>query len=148
MHRFFPALSSMTGAKVTEMPVSHHARQYGESKYGMNRIFKVFSDIVAINMIIRFSSAPLKGFVLVSLPFWGLMMFFFILAMLAALLDWSTGKSLFFTIAGTLSMVGGVQLLALGVLGELVVWTSDLSHTRLAEVTSQCRFLNKNRENT
>ena len=146
MHRFFPALASMTGARITEMPVTHHARQFGESKYGMNRIFKVFSDIFAINLIIRFSSAPLKGFVLASLPFWGLMILFFTLASVSVLLEWTAGKPFFFTIAGTLSMVGGVQLVTLGILGELVVWTSDLSHTRLAEVTSHRRFLNKKNE--
>ena len=69
MHRFFPALASMTGAHVAEIPVRHHARQFGQSKYGFNRIFKVFSDIFAINLIIRFSAAPLKGFVLCGLPF-------------------------------------------------------------------------------
>lgn len=146
MHRFFPALASMTGARVTEMPVSHHARQFGESKYGFNRIFKVFSDIFAINLIIRFSTAPLKGFVLTSFPFWVLMAFFIVQACSSALFNWQEGKTLFFTIAATLSLLGGAQMVALGILGELVIWTSDLSHTRLAEVTSQSRVLNGKKE--
>ena len=45
MHRFLPALASMTGARVAELPVKHHSRQHGVSKYGLDRIFKVFSDI-------------------------------------------------------------------------------------------------------
>ncbi|HDH53449.1 MAG TPA: glycosyltransferase, partial [Nitrospirae bacterium] len=51
MHRFFPALASMTGASVTEIPVNHHPRKYGASKYGFDRIFKVFSDILAMSLI-------------------------------------------------------------------------------------------------
>ena len=71
MHRFFPALASMTGARVTEIPVNHYPRKYGESKYGFERIFKVVSDIFSMNLIIRFSSKPLKGFVLCSITYNG-----------------------------------------------------------------------------
>ena len=69
MHRFFPALASMTGARITEIPVNHYERKYGVSKYGFERILKVFSDIFAMNLIIRFSSTPLKGFAFSSIPF-------------------------------------------------------------------------------
>ena len=131
MHRFLPALASMTGARVTEEPVKHHPRKYGVSKYGFERILKVFSDIFAMNLIIRFSSTPLKGFVLSSIPFFLMTMFFGILAVLSWNFQWTSGKTLFFFIAMALSGMAVVHLLTLGVLGELVVGTSDLSHTRL-----------------
>jgi hypothetical protein len=131
MHRFLPALASMTGARVTEEPVKHHPRKYGVSKYGFERILKVFSDIFAMNLIIRFSSTPLKGFVLSSIPFFLMTMFFGILAVLAWNFQWTSGKTLFFFIAMALSGMAVVHLITLGVLGELVVGTSDLSHTRL-----------------
>ncbi|MFC1881521.1 glycosyltransferase family 2 protein [Thermodesulfobacteriota bacterium] len=131
MHRFLPALASMTGARVTEEPVKHHPRKYGVSKYGFERILKVVSDIFAMNLIIRFSSTPLKGFVLSSIPFFLMTMFFGILAVLAWNFQWTSGKSLFFFIAMALSGMAVVHLITLGVLGELVVGTSDLSHTRL-----------------
>ena len=76
MHRFFPALASMTGAKITEVSVKHNERRYGVSKYGFNRILKVLSDIFAMNLIIRFSSMPLKGFAITSLPFLLMTLFF------------------------------------------------------------------------
>ena len=130
MHRFLPALASMTGARVAEVPVKHHPRKYGVSKYGFDRILKVFSDIFAMNLIIRFSSIPLKGFAVCSLPFLLLTILFGILTILAWNYQWTSGKALFFFIATALSGMSVLHLIALGVLGELVVGTSDLSHTR------------------
>ena len=131
MHRFLPALASMTGARITEVPVNHNARKYGVSKYGFERILKVFSDIFAMNLIIRFSSTPLKGFAFSSIPFFLMTSFFGVLAFLAWNFQWTSGKTLFFFIAMALSGMAVVHLITLGILGELVVGTSDLSHTRL-----------------
>ena len=135
MHRFFPALASMTGARITEIPVRHHNRKFGVSKYGFERILKVFSDIFALNLIIRFSSYPLKGFVLSAVPFVILMVFFGLLGALAIALNWTAGKAFFFLMAAALCGVAVVQLVILGVLGELVINTSDLTHARLPEIT-------------
>ena len=96
-------MASMTGAQVAEMPVRHHARQFGASKYGFNRIFKVFSDIFAINLIIRFSSAPLKGFVLCGLPFALLAAALGSLALAALGFGWTEGKAMFFSVGSALS---------------------------------------------
>lgn len=137
MHRFFPVMASMTGAMVAEMPVKHHARRYGTSKYGFNRIFKVFSDIFSIILIVKFSGKPLLGFSLSSLPFLLLGLFFTLLSVLAMVFDWTQGKALIFTFSAGLSFMGMVHLLALGVISEMVVATSDLSHTLLPQIT--CR---------
>ncbi len=137
MHRFFPALASLTGARVSEIPVQHHARQFGESKYGFNRIFKVFSDIFAINLIIRFSSTPLKGFFLCCLPFALIGLGMGGLALMAWLFDWTVGKAFFFSVGSVMSFFGMVLMLSLGIIGELAVMLSDLSHTRLIASTSQ-----------
>jgi glycosyltransferase involved in cell wall biosynthesis len=137
MHRFFPALASMTGARVAEIPVNHHPRRYGVSKYGFSRIFKVFSDIFSMNLIIRFSSMPLKGFALCALPCLGLMTFFAVLSLLAALLDWTPGKASLFMIVSALSGMISAHLLVLGMLGEMIVGMSDLSHTDMPEITKR-----------
>lgn len=137
MHRFFPALASMTGARVAEIPVNHYPRKYGVSKYGFERILKVFSDIFSINLIIRFSSIPLLGFTLFSIPFLLLTIFFGGLAVLAEIYQWTSGKSLFFFFAAALNFMAVVHLIALGIIGELIVATSDLSHTRMPEVTKR-----------
>lgn len=146
MHRFFPALASMTGASVTEIPVNHHPRKYGASKYGFDRIFKVFSDILAMSLIIRFSSTPLNGFVFCAIPFLFLTFCFGLLGSLAVLLDFTEGKDTIFFIATALSGMGAIHLIALGVIGELVVSTSDLTHTQLPETTKKSININDDRE--
>src|SRR3954464_6818331 len=67
-HRFIPALSASVGARITEMPVRHHARKYGESKYGISRTVKVLVDLLTLKMITTFRSRPLVGFGMAALP--------------------------------------------------------------------------------
>ena len=143
MHRFFPALASMTGARVTEIPVRHHPRRYGVSKYGLNRTLKVFSDIFAINLIIRFSSNPLMGFAICAIPFLILALFFGGLGFWATAYGWTSGKALFFTVSSALNGMAVVHLVTLGVIGELVVTNSDLSHAELPEVGKRKIFWNE-----
>ena len=137
MHRFFPVLVSMTGARVAEIPVNHRARKFGKSKYGLNRIFKVFSDIFSIILLVKFSSAPLLGFSLCAVPFGVLGLFFAILSALSWTLDWTEGKALFFIFTAGLSFMGMIHLVALGIVSEMVVGTSDLSHTQLSQITKR-----------
>jgi glycosyltransferase involved in cell wall biosynthesis len=67
-HRFIPALSASVGARITEMPVRHHARRFGESKYGISRTVKVLIDLFTLKMITTFRSRPLVGFALAAVP--------------------------------------------------------------------------------
>jgi glycosyltransferase involved in cell wall biosynthesis len=67
-HRFIPALSASAGARITEMPVRHHARRFGESKYGISRTLKVLVDLITLKMITTFRSRPLLGFGMAALP--------------------------------------------------------------------------------
>ena len=137
MHRFFPALASMTGARVTEIPVNHYPRQFGVSKYGFDRILKVFSDIFAMNLIIRFSAMPLKGFSLCSIPFMLLFLFFGSVSILAEFFQWTAGKGLFFLFVTVLFGIAVVHFIVMGIIGELIVGVSDLSHTQMAEITKK-----------
>jgi glycosyltransferase involved in cell wall biosynthesis len=134
MHRFFPALASMTGARVMELPINHRPRRFGKSKYGFSRIFKVFSDIFSMNLIIRFSSTPLVGFSLCAIPFAVLTVFFGALAFVAAILGWTEGKPSFFILLATLNLVAVLLLEMMGILGELVVSNSDLTHAYLPDI--------------
>ena len=67
-HRFIPALSASAGARITEMPVRHHARRFGESKYGISRTVKVLADLFTLKMITTFRSRPLLGFGAAAVP--------------------------------------------------------------------------------
>jgi glycosyltransferase involved in cell wall biosynthesis len=69
MHRFLPALCSISGARICEIPVRHHPRLLGSSKYGLNRIFKVLADLVVVKMIITFADRPMHYFGLLSVFF-------------------------------------------------------------------------------
>jgi glycosyltransferase involved in cell wall biosynthesis len=63
LHRFIPAVAAATaGARITEMPVRHHARRFGQSKYGLSRIAKVMADLLVIVMIRSFRGRPLHLF--------------------------------------------------------------------------------------
>jgi glycosyltransferase involved in cell wall biosynthesis len=63
MHRFIPAVAAATaGARITEIPVRHHARKFGRSKYGLSRIAKVLADLLTIMMIRSFRERPLAMF--------------------------------------------------------------------------------------
>lgn len=76
MHRFIPALASGAGARVTELPVKHHPRLYGTSKYGISRILKVLTDLMVVRMIARFAAHPGRYFGVASLPLWAASLFF------------------------------------------------------------------------
>lgn len=70
MHRFIPALLSLSGAKVAQVKVKHHARQFGESKYGLSRIYKVLIDLLMIKTILSLMKHPARWFAtLASVPF-------------------------------------------------------------------------------
>jgi glycosyltransferase involved in cell wall biosynthesis len=62
MHRFIPALASLMGARICEVPVTHHARPFGKSKYGFNRVFKVLLDLITVKFLADFSTKPLYAF--------------------------------------------------------------------------------------
>jgi glycosyltransferase involved in cell wall biosynthesis len=63
MHRFIPAVAAATaGARITEIPVRHHARRYGTSKYGLSRVTKVMADLLVVKMIHSFRHRPLMMF--------------------------------------------------------------------------------------
>lgn len=62
MHRFIPIYAAWQGAKVTEIPVRHHSRKFGKSKYGLERIFKVILDILVVKFLSRYLTKPIYVF--------------------------------------------------------------------------------------
>ncbi len=62
MHRFIPVYASWAGARVAEIPVRHHARRRGASKYGLSRTFKVVLDLVTLKMLGHYSTKPMYFF--------------------------------------------------------------------------------------
>lgn len=68
MHRFIAALAAGVGARVAEIPVRHHARRFGKSKYGLGRIFRVVADLIVIKMLIQFAAHPMRWFAILAFP--------------------------------------------------------------------------------
>jgi glycosyltransferase involved in cell wall biosynthesis len=62
MHRFLPALADLMGARIAEVPVTHHARQFGKSKYGLKRTAKVILDLITVKFLAEFATKPLYMF--------------------------------------------------------------------------------------
>jgi len=62
MHRFIPVHASWIGARITEIPVRHHARQFGKSKYGIVRTFKVLLDLITVKFFGSYSTKPIYIF--------------------------------------------------------------------------------------
>jgi glycosyltransferase involved in cell wall biosynthesis len=124
MHRFIPALSTLAGARIAEITVTHHARQFGKSKYSLGRIWKVALDIVTVKMLTSFASRPARWFGLLSLP-WTLLGGV-TLALGGALYAYDFLKewTVMSTIAFLLLFLGN-NLLAMGLMGELLVKTGD-----------------------
>lgn len=69
MHRFIPALASWVGAEVAEVVVNHRARQFGASKYGISRTFRVILDLMTVKFLLRYSAHPIQMFGKIGLFF-------------------------------------------------------------------------------
>jgi glycosyltransferase involved in cell wall biosynthesis len=121
-HRFIPALSASVGARITEMPVRHHARKFGESKYGISRTIKVLVDLFTLKMITTFRSRPLLGFGLAALPLVaGAVLFAAMWVVAATQFSPSKATALVFPGAALLIAAAAFYLLMLGLVAEVAV---------------------------
>ncbi len=120
MHRFIAALAVEAGARLVEVPVLHHPRTRGQSKYGIDRVFRVLLDLLWVKFSMRFLHRPLHAFGAVGFVFMGVGgIALTYLAVLKLGFDQNIGGRPLL-ILGVLLTLLGVQLLAAGVLGELL----------------------------
>jgi glycosyltransferase involved in cell wall biosynthesis len=121
-HRFIPALSASAGARITEMPVRHHARRFGESKYGISRTLKVLVDLITLKMITTFRSRPLLGFTMAAVPAMIISLVFAAL-WLVSLTQFGPEKAaaLVFPGAGLLALGVALYLFMLGLVAEVAL---------------------------
>lgn len=123
MHRFLPALSKPLGAKVIEIPVKHHPRIYGKSKYGISRTFKVILDLILVKFLLDYRTKPLRvfggtGFFLSIFGF--LIMLY--LSCQKLCFDKPIGDRPLLTL-GMLLFITGIQLISTGIIAELITRT-------------------------
>ena len=130
MHRFIPALTKVVGTSVGEVPVQHHGRQFGKSKYGIGRIWRVALDIIVVKMITDFSSQPFRWFGLLSIP--GFVLGFGLLFLAFGMFSETRAEIILVpSILSFLSMFVSGHLLTMGIVGELSVKTSDFIRKKL-----------------
>ena len=136
-HRFIPALSASWGARIAELPVRHHARRFGTSKYGISRTMKVLADMVALKMITTFRQRPLLGFGVAALPA-SLLGVAFALAWVVALTQYGPAKadSFVFPTAALLWFCAALFLAMLGLVAEVAV-RHESTEARLGPVARE-----------
>jgi glycosyltransferase involved in cell wall biosynthesis len=134
MHRFIPAMASVAGPRIAELQVRHHARQFGKSKYGLSRIYKVLLDLLVIKTVTAFAARPAVWFAMLSLPF--------LLLGVAALAfaAWFASKHAGhfpMPLAGTgvILVTSAVIMVFAGAVGELVFKTGTVRDQAYARLT-------------
>ncbi len=123
LHRFIPALASQVGGTVTEVAVNHHARQYGSSKYGIGRTIRVVLDLITVWFLGTYATRPIHVFGTMGLASaaMGLLIGFY-LTFLKIFFDQDIGGRPLLLL-GVLLVVIGVQLITMGLIGEMVIRT-------------------------
>lgn len=122
MHRFIPVLAKQEGARIKEMDVQHHPRQYGYTKYGLNRTFKVLSDLLLVMFFQKYLNKPMQLFGLAGIVVFGIgvLLNLYLLGLKIAGTDlW--GKPLL--ILAMMCTIGGIQLVTIGILVEVLMRT-------------------------
>ncbi len=123
MHRYVPAIAARFGVTVAEVPVSYRSRKFGNSKYGPGRILKVILDLMTVKFLMSYTTQPIQIFGL-----WGL------ISLLAGFLIGvylTVAKFLYhidladrpLLLLAVLLVMIGIQLISLGLLGEMVART-------------------------
>ena len=122
LHRFISVLASLEGARITQIPVKHHARQHGQSKYGLGRTFKVVSDLLLMVFLKKYLRKPMHLFAQAGLGLFavGALINLYLLGLKLVGQDiW--GKPLL--ILGALLVLAGIQLITVGIIVEVLMRT-------------------------
>ncbi|HEY3249543.1 MAG TPA: glycosyltransferase, partial [Ignavibacteria bacterium] len=124
MHRYIPAIAHLSGYKVTEIPVVHHERKYGKTKFGISRFVNGIFDLITVVFTTQYMKRPLHLF-----GFMGLVSFMagFLILLYLTIMKFVesipiSGRPLFFI--GILLAIVGLQFFSIGLIGEMITKTS------------------------
>ena len=124
MHRYIPLyINNYPNSKITEVPIEHHRRLYGESKYGVSRVIKVFLDLILVEFLFKYSQKPIYIF-----GFFGILSFLFsiIFFILTLYFKFFGGKSFIETplpLLVVLFFIVGFQSILMGLISEMLTRT-------------------------
>jgi glycosyltransferase involved in cell wall biosynthesis len=133
-HRFLPAMSAGSGARVTERVVNHRPRRYGKSKYGLGRALRVLLDLLSIKMIAQFSHRPLHYFGLISIHFAA----FTLVLLCLTTINYRTGSLMpqweqYVAFTSILFFLPAVYFVLLGLLAELAITASGMHRRKVLD---------------
>lgn len=121
LHRYIPILADAEGYRVTEIPVNHHAREFGVSKYGWKRLYKGFLDLLSVIVLTRYAQRPAHFFggigLIVGASGFGILLYLSIAKLFFGIPI--AARPLFFL--GILNMLLSAQLVSMGIIGELII---------------------------
>ena len=123
LHRYIPAIASMVGAKVTELPVRDHPRIHGQSKYGLSRTLRVVLDLMVVRFLLRYRDRPMQFFGRVGLATSGLGFLLDIAFLVSWLIADNAASIAWLAVCGVLLNVSGVQIICMGLLADLLMRT-------------------------
>ena len=121
MHRFIPAIAAEVGAKIIEIPVKHHPRITGKSKYGIDRTLRVILDLIWIQFSRRYMHRPIHAFGGIGLTMLSAGLLIFLWLFFEKILFGNEIGTRPLLTLGLLLTLLGTQLLAVGLLGELLI---------------------------
>lgn len=122
LHRFIPVLAKLQGANITQVDVKHHARRFGKSKYGLNRTFKVLSDLITMVFFRKYIQKPMHLFGSLGFISFGIGAIINLYLLVLKIMGHDIwGKPLL--ILGLIFLLGGIQLITIGILAEISVRT-------------------------
>lgn len=121
MHRFVPIYAKWQGARIAELPVMHHARRAGKSKYGLSRIFKVLLDLLVVKFLTQYETKPIYIFGFVGLFFFAVSLFAGIDALYLKFFRDTSFIQTPLPLLFTLGFITGVMCVLMGLLAEVLV---------------------------
>lgn len=121
MHRFVPIYACWQGAKLTEMPVRHHPRRFGKSKYGLERVIKVILDLIVVKFLTQYETKPIYIFGFAGVCFFGLSIFSGFWAIYLKLVHGTSFIQTPLPLLVSLGVITGVMCVLMGLLAELLV---------------------------
>ncbi len=122
LHRFISVLASLEGARITQIPVRHHARQFGTSKYGLGRTFKVVSDLMLMLFFKKYMQKPMHLFAQAGLLLFSIGALINAYLLVCKLMGQDVwGRPLL--ILGALLVLAGIQLITVGIIVEVLMRT-------------------------
>jgi glycosyltransferase involved in cell wall biosynthesis len=122
LHRFISVLASLEGARITQIPVRHHARQFGVSKYGLGRTFKVVSDLMLMLFFKKYMQKPMHLFAQAGLFLFSIGALINVYLLVCKLMGEDVwGRPIL--ILGALLVMAGIQLITVGIIVEVLMRT-------------------------